>query len=112
MAEGEGGVDVKFCQSHWDKLRAAIDARGLSRFIAKDGTEALRRTTIELEQQKSVRESWDPLMSAHWAIVNNAMSSTPAGLALMAPNEDGSDRCPLCYINGERHKAAQSDPAG
>jgi hypothetical protein len=108
---------MKFCQSHWDKLRAAIEARGLTEFVSKGGeaaAELVKRQLMEAQEPLPAggRATFDPLMNAMFAIVNNAMESTPAGLQIMLPNEDGSDRCPLCYINGERHKAAQSDPAG
>lgn len=99
---------MRFCQRHWDRLRAAIDERGLTPFIAKDGGQAMSNMLTELQGGEHV---FDPLMGAHWAIANNAMAGTPAGLSLLQPNEDGTPRCPLCYINGERHRHAQEDPA-
>ena len=96
--EADGGT-VKFCQAHWDKLREAIRARGLYELVAADGTEAVRRTMSELGSVRS-KSNFDPLMAAHWAIVNNVMAG-PAGLAIMMQNEDGSDRCPLCFIRDD-----------
>lgn len=107
---------MKFCQPHWDKLRAAIAVRGLETFVAQGGEAAAERMKAQLEAhqrgEEQGRSGFDPLMNAMFAIANNAMSGTPAGLEIMLPNADGTDRCPLCYINGERHKAAQTDPAG
>ena len=101
---------MRFCQPHWDKLRDAIKARGIWSFVATSGEQAVAQLSSEIEQHKHTAANYDPLMGAHWAIVNNAMGSTPAGLALLSPNKDGTDRCPLCYINGERHRHAQVDP--
>lgn len=78
---------MKFCTDHWQKLRAAIEARGLTRFVAKDGKHAAAQF---------VAGKPDPLMDAHNRIVAHALDCR--GIALMMPNEDGSDRCPLCFI--------------
>jgi hypothetical protein len=40
--------------------------------------------------------SFEPLLGAHNALVVNLLST--AGLEAMAPNDDGSDRCPLCFV--------------
>lgn len=85
---------MKFCADHWTKLRAAIDARGLSAFVAHDGADAMRRTV----EGDDGRSGFDPLMGAHNAIVANALSARLGGLAIMTPNEDGSERCPLCHL--------------
>lgn len=106
---------MKFCQPHWDKLRAAIDDRGLSGLVAKDGAQAIQQMADQLARVKAGDESlsasnFDPLMSAHWAIVNNALRI--CGLAIMAPNEDGSARCPLCFmIAGCSHQDCPSPDA-
>ena len=97
---------MKFCQDHWDRLRAAIAARGLSDLVAKGGERAVRNLKSELEDGPSF-VNFDPLMGAHWAIVNNSMDVL--GLAVMAPDEDGNDRCPLCLLN-EWHEVACADP--
>lgn len=78
---------MRFCADHWADLKAKVDAAGLSAFISNGGEEAVRRMT---------EDDFDPLMGAHNAIVGNAIST--AGLAIMMPNEDGSDRCPLCFL--------------
>ncbi len=102
---------MKFCQPHWDTLRAALDQAGLGGFVAKDGQEALKKTVRSLENAAEGAEDgaaqFEPLMGAHWAIVNNAMDFV--GFALMVQNEDGSDRCPLCFITAD-HKAKCTDP--
>lgn len=106
---------MKFCQDHWDRLRAMIADRGLDGLVARGGEEALRRTMDEIQAGRSP-DNFDPLMSAHWAIVNNASEYIGrAGgnpLYLLAdgpedsvtgygPEHEGRTwpRCPLCYIN-------------
>ena len=46
-------------------------------------------------------------MGAHNAILSRALDV--AGLNLMMPNEDGSERCPLCYMQAE-HDAHCKEP--
>lgn len=78
---------MKFCSSHWEKLRIAIRERGLEGEVAKSGQEAVR---------DMVAGRPDPLMSAHLAIVSNAMNVV--GLELFGTNEDGAERCPICFL--------------
>jgi hypothetical protein len=78
---------MKFCQPHWDDLKAKIEAAGLGTFVAKSGEKVV---------DKMLGGDFEPLMGAHNAILSNAMSA--AGLNVMMQNEDGSDRCPLCYL--------------
>jgi hypothetical protein len=78
---------MKFCQPHWDKLKAAIEARGLMSRVASSGEQA----AAQLAAGKP-----DPLMAAHNAIVGNALGKV--GLELMMPNEDGTERCPICFL--------------
>lgn len=123
---------MKFCEDHWSRLRAALDQRGLTPFIAKDGTTAV------IQLQKSLahgggggdaKDTFDPLMAAHWAIVNNtwrvlADAGTSPLYLLMNGPEDLVDveragaahagrtwpRCPLCYIN-LAHELTCTEPA-
>src|SRR5579859_4119178 len=78
---------MRFCDPHWKKLRAAFKERGLDKYVAKDGAQA----ALDLIEGKP-----DPLMAAHNAILSNVMDRV--GLEVMMPNEDGTERCPLCYI--------------
>lgn len=86
---------MKFCMDHWNELRGAIRDRGLESLVATSGQQAAAQTVAQLEGDKSAK-TFDPLMAAHWAIVNRAMGMV--GLAIMAPNDDGTDRCPLCFL--------------
>jgi len=77
-----GGFRLRFCKAHWDELREKIRERGLYQFVAKDGAEAM---------QRMVEGGFDPLMSAHNRILENALSI--GGLGLMV-----GDLCPLCEL--------------
>lgn len=73
---------MKFCQDHWDDLRAKIAERGLEHLVSKGGAEAAQRT----------REGgFDPLMNAHNAIVVNAMNRSGVGVLFDLG-------CPLCRM--------------
>lgn len=100
---------MKFCQPHWEKLRRAIDERGLAHLIAKGGEQAARNMAAELRQGASI-QSFDPLMAAHNAIWMRAMDV--AGLAVMAPNENGTERCPICFLNQAHAAECQGPPCG
>ena len=78
---------MKFCMDHWNKLRTAIAERGLEALVAADGMTAVNDL---------IAGRPDPLMAAHNAIVSNAASKV--GLAIMTANDDGSERCPICYL--------------
>lgn len=113
---------MKFCQDHWDKLRKAIEDRGLGDLIASDGNVAMKRQVDQLQRANEDKETitlanYDPLMAAMWAIVNNAGefarraggSSTALYLMTDGPEdpiqgysgyEDRTwPRCPICYLN-------------
>jgi hypothetical protein len=91
---------VKFCQPHWEKLRQAIKDRGLWSFVATSGENAAAKLVASTNQGTRA-SNFDPLMSAHNAIVANVMDNTPVGMALFSPNEDGSERCPICFVQAD-----------
>lgn len=86
---------MKFCTNHWEALRKAIEDRGLSHLVAKDGETAASNMKAELEGQKSP-QNYDPLMDAHWMITNRALKM--GGLYLMTVDADGNHYCPLCEV--------------
>lgn len=111
---------MRFCQDHWDRMRAAIAERDLNSLIAPDGKTAAMQLVQQAETGDVTPTDFDPLMHAHWAIVNNVFSQMDqAGaspLYLMAGHETPEDpvnteaygmefdgrtwpRCPLCYLN-------------
>lgn len=109
---------MKFCQPHWDALREAIESRGLSSLIAESGEQAVANLRAEMEGKQTL-ENYDPLQSAHWAIVNNVLGVVggPNALYLVASDEPQKDEkgvewpvCPLCYLN-QAHRMFCNDPA-
>jgi hypothetical protein len=103
---------------HWEQLRKAIDDRGLTPFTAKDGKVAVAQLAKQVQENRAGKDTFDPLMGAHWAIAGNAMRFLEGAgvnpLYLMAGGpEDPVDvskagekyagrtwpRCPLCYLN-------------
>lgn len=107
---------MRFCQDHWDKLRAEVEARGLGDLVAKDSATVAAQLRDALKRRETTAMNFDPLMGAHWVIVNNAMDTIArAGgqpLYLMTrgdedpvtgygPQYEGRTwpRCPLCYLN-------------
>ena len=92
---------MKFCEPHWSALRAAIDTRGLSQFIAKGGAEAARRMEAEIKGA-TTGSTFEPLMSAHWRIVQVLTEIGGAEVLIQ-------DGCPICFGN-EKHRAGCKDP--
>jgi hypothetical protein len=86
---------MKICQEHWNRLRTAIEERGLSHFVAKDGKVAANNMVAEL-QGANTKENYDPLMAANFAIWGNALECW--GIEMMT-----SDACPLCAL--DKHAA-------
>lgn len=105
---------MKWCQDHWDRLREAIEARGLGHLVAPDGQTAAAQLADELE-----RGDYDPLMDAFWATNSNAARTieraggSPLYLSGGEPPDDPTpedavdlpggegrtwSRCPLCYL--------------
>jgi len=97
---------MRFCSTHWAKLRDAIAERGLSSLIADSGQDVATKLRREAEEGMTI-DTFEPLMGAHNAIVRNTLGVT--GISVMHPNEDGSDRCPLCYLTAE-HERHCTDP--
>lgn len=90
-----GGRGVKFCLPHWERLRAAINERGLTSLIARGGAAAAERTTDEFKGT-ATDATYDPLMACHWMITNRALEGL--GLYVLTTKEDGSEYCPICEV--------------
>lgn len=95
---------MRFCQQHWEALRTAIDQRGLTQLVARDGVEAVAKMKADL-QTGTTRDTFDPLLLAHNAILKKSIEVL--GMEVFQPNADGSPRCPLCFSE-ELHA---TDPA-
>lgn len=106
---------MKFCNSHWESLRQAIQDRGLTPLISSSGEEAAEKLADELQRGENV-DNFDPLMRAHNAIWANAMSFVADGggnpLAMLDPEAPDKVQCPICYLNdaSQRHDELCKDP--
>jgi hypothetical protein len=98
---------MKFCTRHWEALRTAIKDRGLDGLVAKSGEEVVKRLSKELDDGESHKSTFEPLMGAHNAIVMRALDIV--GLNLMARNDDGSDRCPICYLQASHDEGCKEE---
>lgn len=91
---------MKFCQSHWDDLRVAVDAVGLGAWVPEDGERAARNQAELMAGAEPTVDNFDPLMSAHWAIASNMLtacrSNGDVALAMVLITEPV---CPLCLGN-------------
>ena len=92
---------MKFCQDHWDKLRAAIEAEGVYELVAKDGKRAAQMFADAVEYDRESLANYDPLMWAHWAIIER--------IAQHEPNVLFVDGCPLCWV-ADGHEATCVEP--
>lgn len=80
---------MRMCKTHWEKLRSALETRGLGAFIAKTDEELKAKFDKE-------PPDFEALLGAHNAILSNALNA--AGMELMQKEPDGSERCPLCFL--------------
>lgn len=84
------------CQPHWDELRGLIEASDYGSLIAADNEEAEKRLSKELDDSTGP-DDFDPLMAAQNMILGNAIDTF--GTAVLAPATDGSDHCPICFLD-------------
>lgn len=82
---------MQFCKDHWDKLRKAIEDRGLSHLVVKSEEAVFENIVAELQGEKVV---YDPLIDCHWMITNKALET--GGLYLLTNKKDGTQYCPVC----------------
>lgn len=79
---------MKFCASHWDMLRTAIDDNGLGHLVSGSGKEAGHKLEGQLSGEPEA-ETFDPLMNANFGIWNNAIKAGGPYLIF-------GDYCPIC----------------
>ena len=100
---------MQFCKRHWADMRMAVDDRALTHLVAAGGKKLLEKTKIELEQGETTAESFDPLMSMHWAIAGNIMDALGQNVNPSAALSVLGEVCPLCHIN-QLHRDSCTDP--
>jgi hypothetical protein len=67
---------MKMCQPHWERLKAAVESRGLGHLIAANGRDAAARAAAELKGTDEV-DDYDPLMAATWMGAPRTCSGSP-----------------------------------
>lgn len=82
---------MKWCESHWDGLRAEVERQGLGVLVPDSGEKAAQAFVRQAAGEKSV-DTFDPLMGAMWAI-NSFIGSTMGMNLLWVMSIDG---CPIC----------------
>lgn len=84
---------MKYCQSHWNRLRQAIEQHGMEKLVARDGQAAAARLVKEIEGRADLL-NFDPLMAAHNEITRRFLEPLGAdGLYVFM-----GDYCPLCEL--------------
>src|SRR5690348_12627614 len=90
---------MRICREHWKMMRDAVETRGLSGLVAKDGKQAVDDMVSELRGEPDAKhERFDPLMSMNWHWSGVAMEA--GGLAIMGKGPDSNDGhfCPICEL--------------
>lgn len=82
---------MRMCQHHWDLIRAAIDARGLTQFVK---TPEQLRAMMENPDVEPSAETFEPLMGVNNMILDHGLKLF--GIALMQPTQEGGHLCPIC----------------
>jgi len=83
---------MNWCQMHWDQLKVALKERGLDKFGAKTGQQAINEMVDELDGRS---HDFDPLMGS-WNQINLVMANSLEKLGRR--NEVLLLKCPLCIL--------------
>lgn len=81
---------IAICQAHWDRIRKALEERGIGHLGAKSGQAAIAAVVTELEGRGDENE-FDPLMGCNNMIWTKGLEV--CGLDLMTGEER---KCPIC----------------
>jgi hypothetical protein len=98
---------MRWCQPHWDGLRAEVDRQGLGEHVGRDGEAVMGKLVASAEAGDVTLESFEPLMAAMLA-VNSYVAHAFADGNLLAVY--GLEGCPVCFVD-EHHMPACQDPA-
>lgn len=82
---------MKFCETHWNRLREVINQKGMGHLVSKSTEELNDRM---LKQNKNNLTFIDPLITSMLTINKAALDQ--GGLYLMSTKPDGTHYCPLC----------------
>jgi hypothetical protein len=84
---------MQICPKHWEALKKAIADRGMAHLGHQTAERMMIATVNELEGREAEND-FDPLLACNNMIFTKGLEVN--GLALMAMNEDGTHRCPVC----------------
>lgn len=90
---------MRFCETHWAVLQAAIEVRGLVGFVPS-GPDAAAALVSEINNG-IIPDNFDPLMYAHWSVISC--------LTFVDHELLYQDGCPLCIANTV-HRDGCNDP--
>ena len=85
---------MKYCERHWTQLREAVDRHGMGHLVTASGTQLFTDTVAELRGGDAA--PFDPLMACHNRVLERALNYF--GLGLLALDDEGNDKCPVCLI--------------
>ena len=88
------------CQDHWDRMRRAIDDRGLGALVPDSGELAREVVARELAGERSI-DTFDPLMNAFFMIMSKTLEYF--GPWVLAAADEHRSGCLLCFMN-EKHE--------
>lgn len=90
---------MRICKQHWAEMREAIEARGMSGLIAKDGKQAVDDTVADLNKEPDPKnERFDPLMSMNWHWGSIALKAGGLGMMGEGPESNDGHFCPICEL--------------
>lgn len=90
---------MRVCKEHWKAMREAIDARGMSGLVAKDGKQAVDDMVAGLQQEPDPKnERFDPLMSLNWHWSGIAIQAGGLGMMGQGPESNDGHFCPICEL--------------
>lgn len=78
---------MRICEKHWSMMRIAVEVRGMTHLI-RSGEDNCETITSMLAGEVPALTSFDPLLSMHWMVSNEALRQ--GGLYAMG------DFCPIC----------------
>lgn len=106
---------MRICQSHWDKTRAAIDARGLTTLVANSAEDFAAKMDAALQAiqdgEVPAAQNFDPLSELNWDFCGRVMHRVGLWIMRDRKQEDGmpinkdaegfNHVCPLCVVQND-----------
>lgn len=101
---------MRLCDTHFDCLKDALDARGLMDHVPKTENDIQVEWDAQMQalatgDPSAAQENTNPLTGATLGIYVNAVRA--GGLYLVELKEDGSEYCPLCELEANCETTAQ-----